>query len=171
MRSMPASLAARIVCSAALLALALGVSGCCCFGGDWAQFAPPTTDDAGAQAEARRYYAEQVEPLLAQLTEDTGPGSGCGGSMLRTLATQAVVTVITRGHSGADSGAQVSVDPGACFARLVVLVVLTAGVWHGVAIVADTLDGRHVSLGSDEGYLIQVDIENGDSNSGSDEMF
>lgn len=144
---------------------------CCCFGGDWAQFAPPTTDDAGAMDEARRHFVDQTDELLAQLAVDAGPSAGGCTSGVADLAAGVAVAVISRGHAGADSAAQVQIDPLACFTRVVVLVVLTAGVWHAVSITADTLDGTSVSLGSDPGYLLQVDVAGGDSDFGSDEMF
>ncbi|MBN8610046.1 MAG: hypothetical protein J0L92_05660 [Deltaproteobacteria bacterium] len=150
---------------------AIDVSGCCCcFGGDWSQFAPPTTDDAGAEAEARRHYVAQAQALLAQLAEDAGGASGCT-SGVADFAARVTVAVISRGHAGSDSAAQVQIDPAACFTRVVVLVVLTEGVWHAVSMVADAIDGRTVALGTDPGYLLQIDVGGGDSDFGSDEMF
>jgi hypothetical protein len=155
--------------------LSLGVAGCCfCFGSDWEQFAPPTVDDAGAQAEARRYWQENADGVVGLLTEDTGPlgAEGCV-SGLGALAATAVVAVVSRGHAGSDSAAQVSIEPGRCFSRIMVLVVLTAGVWHAVSLVADTLDGRTVSFGATgTPFLLQETVGgSGDSDWGSDELF
>lgn len=160
---------------ALLFATAIGAAGCCCcFGGDWQQFAPPTVDDPGAEAEARRYWQENADEVVSRLTEDTGPlGEGGCVSGLGALATMAVVAVASRGHAGSDSAAEVSIDPGQCFSRIVVLVVLTAGVWRAVSLVADTFDGRSVSFGTVTPYLLQETVGGGSSDSdwGSDELF
>lgn len=165
------------MCLARMLAVALVVSacalgaGCCCFGGDWV---PPTVDDAGAEAEARRYWAQSADALAAQLEADAGPGSdgGCT-SGLGALAMDVVVAVVSRGHAGGDSAAQVSIDPGACFSQVLVTVVLTAGVWHAIAVTAETADGRVARLGDDSSYLLYVYVSHDESDSdwSSDELF
>lgn len=159
---------------ALVVVLSMWTAGCCCcFGGDWQQFAPPTVDDPGAETEARRYWGENADEVVSRLSDDAGPlgAEGCV-SGLGALATTAVVAVVSRGHAGSDSAAEVSIDPGRCFSQIVVLVVLTAGVWHAVSLVADTLDGRTVSFGTETPYLLQETVGgSGDSDWGSDELF
>ena len=155
--------------------LSLGMAGCCCFGGDWVA-PPPTTaafDDRGAEAEARRYFAENADALVAQLTDDAGPDGADCVSGLGSLATTAVVVVASHGHAGGDPAAQVSISPGRCFVGVLVLVVLTGGAWHAVSIVGDTFDSRVTRLGVEPEYIEDGSYGGGtgDSNWGSDELF
>jgi len=162
-----------------LLSLASLAQGgcCCCFGSDWAQYTPPVREDEGAVEEARRYFQEHADALVAQVSPDAGPGGseGCV-SGLGALAFDVAAAVITRGHAGGDSAAQVSIDPGACFRRVVILVVLTAGAWHAVSVVAEGLAGGSASIGTDPGYFLQETVSppgesSYDSDWGSDELF
>ena len=150
------------------------LGGCCCFG-DYRQFMPPERDDQGAVTEARRFFQEQADVLVRQATDGRDAGPWRGGecvSGLGALATDVAVAVITRGHAGGDSAAEVSIDLGQCFDRVVVLLVLTAGVWHAVRAVAYGEDGEVARLGSDPGYLQQESVGGGgDIDFGSDELF
>ncbi len=169
-----------LVRTAVLLALvvaSLAQAGCCCcFGSDWAQFTPPVREDDLAVEEARRYFQEQADALVAQLAHDAGPGNEGCVSGLGALAFDVAAAVITRGHAGGDSAAQVSIDPVGCLSRIVVLVVLTGGAWRAVSIVADSLAGGTASIGADPGYLLQETVSppgesSSDGNWGSDELF
>ena len=160
----------------ALVVACLAQAGCCCcFGGDWAQFTPPVREDDLAVEEARRYFQEQADTLVAQLAHDAGPGNEGCVSGLGALATEVAAAVISRGHAGGDSAAQVQIDPIGCLTRIVVLVVLTGGVWRAVSIVAESLAGASASVGADPGYLLQETVNPGESSSdgnwGSDELF
>lgn len=151
---------------AVLLASMLGAAlpGCCFFG-PLAQLAPPTVDDPGASAEAERFVREQIEVLARQVSSvpedpevDAGPGAPGGCASLATLALQMTVIVLSRGHAGADSAAEVSVNPGACFWNVVVTVVLTGGVWRAVHARAETFDGQFAEVGTEPDYLFQEQV-------------
>jgi hypothetical protein len=152
----------------AVIVLTLFQSACCGCGSDWL---PPDRDDEGAKAEARKY----VEAHRSQLrtASDAGTSSSECVSGLGALAADVAVAVVSRGHAGGDSAAEVEINPGACFQKIVVLVVLTGGVWHGVRAVAYDATGREVtSVGDDKTYMLSETVSaSGDLDLGSDELF
>jgi hypothetical protein len=150
---------------------------------------PPSVDDEGASAEARRYLDAHRSELRLPVDDadldagtlvdvgvdagaDAGAPSGDCVSGLERLAADVAIAVISRGHAGGDSAAEVQINPGACFERVVVVVVLTAGAWHAVRAIAFDDESREVArIGDDVEYSVYTTVGSSDHDFGSDEFF
>ena len=158
--------------SLATIVCAYFLSACCCCSGDWA---PPDRDDASATAAARAYLEENGASL--RVPGDAGTDAGSSGegcvSGLGHLAVDLAIAVASRGHAGGNSAAEVSIDPGACFTKVVVIVVMTAGVWKGIRAVAyDDRDREVIRIGERTPYVVWETVAApGEHDYGSDELF
>jgi hypothetical protein len=146
----------------ALVAHALSatlVSGCCFLNlpEPPGYTAPPSYDDPGAETEARRYFLENVDALVADLTTDAGTGGsgGCSAGM-GALALSMFVVVLSRGHAGADMATEAAATAPACFRSVTVIVALANGVWRGVGITATTMFEEVVTFGAPGTYVADV---------------
>lgn len=158
--------------SLASIACAYFLSACCCCNGDWT---PPDRDDASATAAARDYLDQngsslRVSSADAGARDGGASGDGCG---LGHLAVDVAIAVASRGHAGGNSAAEVTINPGACFKKIVVLVVLTAGVWRGIRAVAyDDRDREVIRIGERTPYVVWETVAApGEHDFGSDELF
>ncbi len=144
-----------------LLALALSATllGGCCFTlpEPPGMEPPPSYDDPGAQAEARRYFVENVDALIGNLTVDagTGGGGGCSAGM-GALALSMFVVVISRGHAGGELATETAATAPACFRQVTVIVALANGVWRGVGITATTMFEEVVTFGAPGTYVADL---------------
>lgn len=145
-------------------ALVVLLCGACCFG----NLAPPSPEEPGPREAARAYWDAHVAELAPP---DAGAAGGCL-SGLGALATDVAIAVISRGHAGGDAAGEVRIDVGSCVGHAIVLVVLSAGVWRGVRLIAyDDFGGELARIGADPGYRMEYDFQRSDLDLGSDELF
>jgi len=128
----------------AVLAIAAGVSGCCCFGD--LSTPPPrrratAADDPAITSAARDYLEQHARELLEPVAVPPFPDGGISScrAAIVAFAASVAVPVITRGHAGTETAAYAEYDIRECFAsiRISLQWVAATGAW--IVLGAETL--------------------------------
>lgn len=144
----------RLAAIAAGLALGLVLCACCMSGA----LAPPPPVDDDALREFAHTYAAQHQPELL--------GGVCSGSSSAGALAEAVaIAIVTRGHAGFDTAADVRLSPATCAVIVVVLVVVVGGVWTAVGARTEDPSGRVVARVGEDRFFAA------DSTGGSGDIF